>query len=80
MKDFLKQKPEKLGQSAGKITVLQMKKQALETIYMTSLQSIQYNGGNMTKEQLKRAKEIEFDIKVLIINTENCTRNSWIEY
>lgn len=22
----------------------------------------------------------EFDIKVLIINTENCTRNSWIEY
>lgn len=49
---------------------------------MTSIQSIQYNGGNMTKEQLKRAKEIEFDIKVLKIQGLACgvsdsTRECW---
>lgn len=59
-----------------------MKKQALETIYMTSIQSIQYNGGNMTKEQYKRAGEIKFDIKALKDQPLSCgvsdsTRECW---
>lgn len=39
---------------------------------MTSIQSIQCSGGNMTKEQFERAKEIEFDIKALKNQVLNC--------
>ena len=49
---------------------------------MTSIQSIQYNGGNMTKEQYKRAGEIKFDIKALKDQPLSCgvsdsTRECW---
>ena len=49
---------------------------------MTSIQSIQCSGGNMTKEQFERAKEIEFDIKTLKNQVMNCgvsdsTRECW---
>ena len=49
---------------------------------MTSIQSIRCSGGNMTKEQLKRAKEIEFDIKALksqglACGVSDSTRECW---